>query len=96
MPDKDRPSEGVFSFEDDKKWLSLRYDLTAPLARYTAKNFNNLPKPFKRYQLGTVWRNEKPGQTAKPCRSQALYRKNSLKYFRRKMKTIPNINRHKR
>ena len=61
LPDKDRPSEGVFSFEDDKKWLSLRYDLTAPLARYTAKNFNNLPRPFKRYQLGTVWRNEKPG-----------------------------------
>ena len=61
LPDKDRPSEGVFSFEDGKKWLSLRYDLTAPLARFTAKNFDNLPKPFKRYQLGTVWRNEKPG-----------------------------------
>ncbi len=61
LPDKDRPSAGVFSFEDDKKWLSLRYDLTAPLARYVAKNFNNLPRPFKRYQLGTVWRNEKPG-----------------------------------
>ena len=61
LPDKDRPSEGVFSFEDSKKWLSLRYDLTAPLARYTAKNFDNLPRPFKRYQLGTVWRNEKPG-----------------------------------
>ena len=61
LPDKDRPSEGVFSFEDDKKWLSLRYDLTAPLARYAAKNFDNLPRPFKRFQLGTVWRNEKPG-----------------------------------
>ena len=61
LPDKDRPSEGVFSFEDGKKWLSLRYDLTAPLARYAAKNFDNLPRPFKRYQLGTVWRNEKPG-----------------------------------
>jgi len=61
LPDKDRPSEGVFSFEDSKKWLSLRYDLTAPLARYTAKNFDNLPRPFKRYQLGMVWRNEKPG-----------------------------------
>ena len=61
LPDKDRPSEGVFSFEDSKKWLSLRYDLTAPLARFTAKNFDNLPRPFKRYQLGTVWRNEKPG-----------------------------------
>ena len=61
LPDKDRPSEGVFSFEDEKKWLSLRYDLTAPLARYSAKNFDSIPKPFKRYQLGTVWRNEKPG-----------------------------------
>ena len=61
LPDKDRPSEGVFSFEDSKKWLSLRYDLTAPLARFTAKNFDILPRPFKRYQLGTVWRNEKPG-----------------------------------
>ncbi len=61
LPDKDRPSEGVFSFEDGKKWLSLRYDLTAPLARFTAKNFDNLSRPFKRYQLGTVWRNEKPG-----------------------------------
>jgi len=61
LPDKDRPDEGVFSFKDEKNWLSLRYDLTAPLARYVAKNYLELPKPFKRYQLGTVWRNEKPG-----------------------------------
>ena len=61
LPDKDRPGEGVFSFKDETKWLSLRYDLTAPLARYVAKNFNEIQKPFKRYQLGTVWRNEKPG-----------------------------------
>ena len=61
LPDKDRPDEGVFSFKDEKKWLSLRYDLTAPLARYVAKNYLEIPKPFKRYQLGTVWRNEKPG-----------------------------------
>ncbi len=61
LPDKDRPGEGVFSFKDENRWLSLRYDLTAPLARYVAKNFNEIPKPFKRYQLGTVWRNEKPG-----------------------------------
>jgi len=61
LPDKDRPGEGVFSFKDEKKWLSLRYDLTAPLARYVAKNYLEIPKPFKRYQLGTVWRNEKPG-----------------------------------
>ena len=58
LPDKDRPDEGVFSFKDENKWLSLRYDLTAPLARYVAKNYLEIPKPFKRYQLGTVWRNE--------------------------------------
>ncbi|MEC9369331.1 MAG: histidine--tRNA ligase [Pseudomonadota bacterium] len=62
LPDQDRPNEGVFSFQDDdEQWLSLRYDLTAPLARYVAENFNNLPKPFRRYQTGAVWRNEKPG-----------------------------------
>ena len=62
LPDQDRPNEGVFSFkDDDEQWLSLRYDLTAPLARYVAENFQNLPKPFRRYQVGPVWRNEKPG-----------------------------------
>src|ERR1700744_484306 len=62
LPDVDRPNEGVFSLQDDdKQWMSLRYDLTAPLARYVAENFQNLPKPFRRYQVGQVWRNEKPG-----------------------------------
>ncbi|MGB8709044.1 MAG: histidine--tRNA ligase [Methyloceanibacter sp.] len=62
LPDQDRPNEGVFSFKDeDEQWLSLRYDLTAPLARYVAENYQNLPKPFRRYQVGPVWRNEKPG-----------------------------------
>ncbi len=62
LPDQDRPNEGVFSFQDDdEQWLSLRYDLTAPLARYVAENFQGLPKPFRRYQVGPVWRNEKPG-----------------------------------
>jgi histidyl-tRNA synthetase len=62
LPDLDRPNEGVFSLrDDDGQWLSLRYDLTAPLARYVAENFQNLPKPFRRYQMGPVWRNEKPG-----------------------------------
>ena len=62
LPDQDRPNEGVFSFKDeDEQWLSLRYDLTAPLARYVAENFQSLPKPFRRYQSGPVWRNEKPG-----------------------------------
>lgn len=62
LPDQDRPNEGVFSFvDDDGQWLSLRYDLTAPLARYVAQNFQSLPKPFRRYATGTVYRNEKPG-----------------------------------
>src|SRR6202789_1915826 len=62
LPDVDRPNEGVFSLQDDdKQWMSLRYDLTAPLARYVAENFQHLPKPFRRYQTGQVWRNEKPG-----------------------------------
>src|SRR6476646_9464845 len=62
LPDQDRPNEGVFSFQDeDEQWLSLRYDLTAPLARYVAENFDKLPKPFRRYAFGPVWRNEKPG-----------------------------------
>jgi histidyl-tRNA synthetase len=62
LPDQDRPNEGVFSFQDeDSQWLSLRYDLTAPLARYVAENFDRLPKPFRRYAVGPVWRNEKPG-----------------------------------
>src|ERR1700722_18335783 len=62
LPDVDRPNEGVFSLKDDDgQWLSLRYDLTAPLARFVAENFQNLPKPFRRYQVGSVWRNEKPG-----------------------------------
>lgn len=62
LPDADRPNEGVFSFQDDDdQWLSLRYDLTAPLARFVAENYDALPKPFRRYQAGPVWRNEKPG-----------------------------------
>jgi histidyl-tRNA synthetase len=62
LPDQDRPNAGVFSFQDeDEQWLSLRYDLTAPLARYVAENFERLPRPFRRYAVGPVWRNEKPG-----------------------------------
>jgi histidyl-tRNA synthetase len=62
LPDLDRPNEGVFSFQDDdKQWLSLRYDLTAPLARYVAENQQFLPTPFRSYRQGWVFRNEKPG-----------------------------------
>src|SRR6201998_4742606 len=62
LPDQDRPNEGVFSFQDDdEQWLSLRYDLTAPLARYVAENFETLPKPYRSFRVGQVFRNEKPG-----------------------------------
>jgi histidyl-tRNA synthetase len=62
LPDQDRPNEGVFSFQDDdEQWLSLRYDLTAPLARYVAENFQNIALPYRSYRYGYVYRNEKPG-----------------------------------
>ena len=66
LPDQDRPNEGVFSFRDEgddenSDWLSLRYDLTAPLARYVAANYDKLPKPYRSYRVGWVFRNEKPG-----------------------------------
>jgi histidyl-tRNA synthetase len=62
LPDQDRPNEGVFSFQDDdEQWLSLRYDLTASLARYVAENFDALSKPYRSYRYGWVFRNEKPG-----------------------------------
>ncbi|WP_019959863.1 histidine--tRNA ligase [Woodsholea maritima] len=62
LPDDDRPNEGVFALQDDdEQWMALRYDLTAPLARFSAEHFQDLAKPFRRYQYGDVWRNEKPG-----------------------------------
>jgi len=62
LPDQDRPNAGVFALaDDDEQWMSLRYDLTAPLARFAAENWQTLPKPFRRYAAGPVWRNEKPG-----------------------------------
>jgi histidyl-tRNA synthetase len=67
LPDSDRPNEGVFALQDDPdaegqgEWMALRYDHTAPLARFAAQNWTTLPKPFRRYAYGPVWRNEKPG-----------------------------------
>ena len=62
LPDADRPNEGVFALQDDdEQWMALRYDLTAPLARFAAEHWDSLPKPFRRYAFGTVWRDEKPG-----------------------------------
>ena len=62
LPDVDRPNEGVFAWQEDAAdWLALRYDLTAPLARVAAQYRNDLPSPYRRYAMGPVWRNEKPG-----------------------------------
>ncbi|WP_116085702.1 histidine--tRNA ligase [Tropicimonas sp. IMCC34011] len=61
LPDVDRPNEGVFAWEENGDWLALRYDLTAPLARVAAQYRNDLPSPYRRYAMGPVWRNEKPG-----------------------------------
>ena len=62
LPDVDRPNEGVFGWQDEGgDWLALRYDLTAPLARVAAQFRNDLPTPYRRYAMGPVWRNEKPG-----------------------------------
>ena len=67
LPDADRPNEGVFALQDDAdsdgggQWMALRYDLTAPLARFAAQHWETLAKPFRRYAFGPVWRNEKPG-----------------------------------
>ena len=62
LPDVDRPNEGVFAWQEDEgDWLALRYDLTAPLARVYAQHRNDLPTPYRRFAMGPVWRNEKPG-----------------------------------
>ena len=62
LPDVDRPMGGVFGFQDeDESWIALRYDMTAPLARVAAQNRQDLPSPYRRYAMGPVWRNEKPG-----------------------------------
>ncbi|MEL7183785.1 MAG: ATP phosphoribosyltransferase regulatory subunit, partial [Pseudomonadota bacterium] len=61
LPDVDRPNAGVFAFQEDDDWLALRYDMTAPLARVYAQHRNDLPTPYRRYAMGPVWRNEKPG-----------------------------------
>ncbi len=62
LPDVDAPGEGVFALrDDDEEWLALRYDLTAPLARFVAQHRNDMTLPYRRYQVGPVYRQEKPG-----------------------------------
>ena len=59
--DESNPMSEVFTFDDDNKKITLRYDLSSPLARFVAQNYLTLPFPYKRYQIGNVWRNEKAG-----------------------------------
>lgn len=67
LPDVDRPNEGVFAWQEDADaekpgdWVALRYDMTAPLARVAAQYRQDLPTPYRRFAMGPVWRNEKPG-----------------------------------
>lgn len=70
LPDVDRPNAGVFAWQEADEndpegkpgdWMALRYDLTAPLARVYAQHRNDLPNPYRRFAMGPVWRNEKPG-----------------------------------
>ena len=68
LPDQDRPNEGVFSFQDDdEQWLSLRYDLTAPLARFVAQNFDRLPKPYRSYRVRPGLSQREAGAGALPA-----------------------------
>jgi histidyl-tRNA synthetase len=62
LPDVDSPAGGIFAFRDeDNNWIALRYDLTAPLSRIFSQSKSEIPIPFRRYQVGLVYRNERPG-----------------------------------
>ncbi len=61
LPDVEQPNEGIFAWQEEDTWLALRYDLTAPLSRVYAQYRQQLPQPYRRYAVGPVWRNEKPG-----------------------------------
>ena len=90
LPDSDRPNEGVFAMQDDdEQWMALRYDLTAPLARFAAQTWETLPKPFRRYAFGTVWRNEKPGPAASANSSSATPTPSAPPAPRRTRKSSP-------
>jgi histidyl-tRNA synthetase len=62
LPESDEPQGGIFALrDDDEQWIALRYDLTAPLSRVVAQYGQQLPSPYRRYQVSPVWRREKPG-----------------------------------
>ena len=86
LPDVDRPNDGVFAWQDvDQDWLALRYDLTAPLARVYAQYRNELPSPYRRYAMGPVWRNEKPG----PGRFRQFYQCDVIRWGRPAWRRMP-------
>ena len=59
--DDSNPMSDVFSFNDGEKNITLRYDLSSPLARFVAQNNQKLPSIYKRYAIQNVFRNEKSG-----------------------------------
>jgi len=59
--DESNPMSDVFSFVDGDKNITLRYDLSSPLARFVAQNNQQLPSIYKRYAIQNVFRNEKTG-----------------------------------
>ena len=59
--DDNNPMSDVFSFNDGEKNITLRYDLSSPLARFVAQNNQELPSIYKRYAIQNVFRNEKSG-----------------------------------
>ncbi len=59
--DENNPMSDVFTFDDGKKFITLRYDLSSPLARFVAQNNQELPSIYKRYAIQNVFRNEKSG-----------------------------------
>ena len=59
--DEENPMSDIYTFSDDGIDVSLRYDLSQPLINFYKQNYMNLPNPYKRYEIGSVYRREKPG-----------------------------------
>ena len=65
LPDTDRPNAGVYALQDDdEQWIALRYDHTAPLARYVAENWERIPKPFTAIPLAPSGATKSPARSA--------------------------------
>ena len=59
--DEENPMSDIYTFNDDGTEVSLRYDLSQPLINFYKQNYMDLPNPYKRFEIGTVFRREKPG-----------------------------------